>query len=184
MSWNPLTQAVDYVKLAGQRTPGIAELQGFDSPRRWDVRRGYALSGSTLVFRGVGLAERGKLVIRLYTEQDWEDWHAFAPLLQRPPIGERARALDISHPITEELGIRSVVVSNVSQPMQTGDGEWTIEVALLEHRRPQLQLARTEGSAERTTDPVDQTIERLSGIVQAGGEGDVLQALAPITGGA
>jgi hypothetical protein len=185
MPWNPLTQSVDFVLLAGQRTPGIAELQGFDSPRHWDVRRGYAQTGATTVFRGIGVAERGKLVIRLYTEQDWEDWDAFLPLLKRPPIGSHSKALDISHPFTEALGIRAVVVSNVSQPVQTDSGEWTIEVALIEHRRPQVQLARTDGSQEGTEvgDPVLQTLTSLNRIAENGGDGDLGAALAPILNG-
>lgn len=182
MTWNPLTEPVNHVILAGQRSPGIAELQGFSSPRRWDERRGYALSGATLVFRGVGLAH-GKLLLRLYTPQDWDDWSTFSTLVQRPPLGERARAMDISHPILEALGVRSVVVEDVKQPTETGTGgEYTIEISLIEHRRLQITPARTEGSEDQPTDPVDRTIGNLEAIVQNGGEGDVLQALAGLDG--
>lgn len=165
MTWDPITDPVDYVMLAGRRTPGLAELTGFASPRRWDERRGYALSGSTVVFRGIGLA-RGKLVIRLYSEQDWADWHAFAPVVQRPPPMERPRALEIVHPITEGLGVRAVVVEDVTQPTQTGHGEWTIEITLLEFRRPTIALAVPDAAQEQPVDPVDRYIEQLTGQVQ------------------
>lgn len=150
---NPIAEPVDYVILAGQRSPGIADLVGWRSPRHWDERRGYGLSGATLRFRGVGLA-RGKLILRLTTEQDWADWEAFAPLVQRPPIGERAHALDISHPILEGLGVRSVVVEDLGQPTQDDRGVWTIEIALIEYRRPVIQLSTPDGA---TTTPEPQT---------------------------
>jgi hypothetical protein len=181
MTWNPLEQPQDYALLGGQRTPGLCDLRDADSPRRIDERRGYGLSGATAIYRGIALSNF-KMLLRLYTVDDWEAWHTFSPTVQRPPSGQRARALDISHPLTEELGIRSVMVENVKQPTQTGDGEWTIEISLKEYRRPVRQLVRLEGS-QASNDPVDRTIEALSGIVQAGGEGDVAQALAPILGG-
>lgn len=153
MTWNPIAEPVDFVILAGQRTPGIAEVQGFRSPRNWDERRGYGLSGATLRFRGVGLAS-GKLIIRLTTEQDWADWEAFAPVVKRPPVGERAHALDISHPILEQLDIRAVVVTDVAQPEQDDKGVWTITIELKEYRRPVIQLSTPDGAA---TTPEPQT---------------------------
>lgn len=167
MTWNPISEPQDFVLLAGQRTPGLAELTGFDSSRRWHVRKGYGLSGATVVFRGIDLAEKGKLLIRLTTEEDWADWEAFAPLVQRPPIGERARALDISHPITDGLGIRSVVVKNVHQPTQTGDGEWTITIELIEYRRPEYALARPEGSEAQELDAAERQMAVNSTTIMA-----------------
>lgn len=175
MTFNPISAPIDYVVLAGRRSPGLAELQGFSSPRRWDERRGYALSGGTLIFRGVGLA-RGKLLLRLLSEQDFEDWRAWSELVQRPPLGERARALDISHPILEDLGIRSVVVEDVKQPTQSADGEWLVEIALIEYRRPLLALSRPDGSEDRPPEPADEAeraIQTLTGalnrVAQGGG---------------
>jgi hypothetical protein len=175
MSFDPLRSPIDYVVLAGRRSPGLAELQGFSSPRRWDERRGYALSGGTLVFRGIGLS-RGKLLLRLLSEQDFEDWRAWSEIVQRPPLGERARSLEIQHPILEDLGIRAVVVEDVKQPAQTADGEWTVEIALIEWRRPQLALSRPDSSEDRPpepADPAERALQTLTGAlsrVAAGGE--------------
>lgn len=167
MSWNPISEPVDFVILAGQRTPGIAEVQGFHSPRQWDERKGYGLSGATLRYRGIGLA-KGKLIIRLTTEQDWADWHDFAPVVKRPPVGERAHALDISHPLLEQLDIRAVVVEDVGQPTQDDRGTWTIVIELKEYRKPVVQLSTPDGAA---TTPEPQTegqriIQRLTAQVQ------------------
>jgi len=181
VTFQPLTEAIDYVLLAGRRSPGIAEIVDASSPRRWDERRGYALSGATLIFRGVGLA-RWKLVLRLYTDQDWEDWHSWRELVQRPPLGERARHLEIVHPILEDLGVSACAVAELKQPTQGEAGEWIIEIAMIEYRVPTIALSEPEGAQDRPTDPVDRTIEALSGIVQNGGDGDVLGALANLGG--
>lgn len=167
MTFDPIRNPVDVVFLGGERTPGIATIEGAGSPRRWDERRGYGLSGGTLVFRGVGLAQF-KIILRLYTSQDFADWESFAPVVQRPPLGERARALDISHPITDALGIRSVVIEDVKAPALTHEsGEWTVEIAVREYRRPLPALSVPAGSqATPATDPVDQEIERLAAQVQ------------------
>ena len=117
------------------------------------------------MYRGIGLAHF-KLMLRLYTTEDWNAWHEWKSVVQRAPLGERPRALEIEHPQLADLGITSVVVEDVLQPVQTGDGEWTIEVKLAEFRRPEFTLTRPEGSQDRPTDPVDQYIEQLSGQVQ------------------
>lgn len=214
MTFQPLTEPIDYVLLAGQRSPGICDVLAADSPRRWDERRGYGLSGATLVYRGAGLSHP-RLMLRLYTDQDWADWHAWGTLVMREPwpdaaaierrarqaeatqqelsdlqqaiavnpsLGNdsavtnrlstlssrstttpltalrRPRALDIWHPILEDLGITSVVVENTLQPVQTGNGEWTIEVRLIEHRAPVFALARPEGSEDAPRDRFEEAI--------------------------
>lgn len=161
MTFNPITSPVDYILLANRRSPGLATINAADSPRRWDERRGYAFSGGRVVFRGIGIS-RPILTLRLYTEEDWTGWHEWKTLVSRPPIGERAHALDIWHPILEDLDINSVVVEKVLQPKQTADGEWSIDIKFIEYRVPVPMLAVAEGSVERPGDPVDRYIEELT----------------------
>jgi hypothetical protein len=163
MTWSPLEQPQDFVVLGGRKTPGIATLEGFSSPRRWDERRGPGLTGATLRFMGVGLA-KGTLRLLLTTEEDWDDWEAFAPVVQRPPIGHRATHLQIEHPQLELLGIRAVAVEDVSQPTPIDDtGLWEIEIALLEYRAPQPALSTPAGAAnEEPEDPLDRRIAELT----------------------
>lgn len=165
MAWDPLSSPVDYFLLANQKSPGIAELVGASSPRKWDERGGYGLSGSTVVFRGVGLS-RFSFKIRLYTEQDWSDWFAWKPLVDRPPLGERPKALGISYPLLEQLGVTAVVVEEVSQAEQTNPGEWTITIKFIEFRKPKVALAKPEGAKATPADPVDVVIEQLSNQVK------------------
>jgi hypothetical protein len=147
-SWSPLEQPVDFATVGGRRTPGLCDIEGAGSPRRWDERRGYGLSGATLVYRGLALASF-TTKLRLYSPEDWQAWHDFAPVVSRPPTGERAQALDIVHPILEEVGIRSAVVEDVLAPRQTGEGEWTVEIRWKEFRRPEVTVTPVTTSSVR-----------------------------------
>lgn len=149
-NWNPIDEPIDTVLIAGEKTPGIAEIEDAGSPRDWDERRGRGLSGASLVYGGLPLAPF-KILLRLYTVRDWAAWHAFAPRVQRPPTGERGQALDITHPILEEVGITSFVVTNLLAPKQTRDGEWTIEIQCQEYRAPAPALTTIDSSSDSTT---------------------------------
>jgi len=166
MTFNPELAPVDYILLANRRSPGLAVVNAASSPRKWDERKGYALSGARVIFRGIGLA-RPIVTLRFLSSQDWLDWHAWRDLVQRPPLGVRARALDIWHPILEDLGIVSVVVEDVLQPKQVADGEWNVDIKFIEYRRPVFTLESIGSSQERSTDPVDRYIEALTSQVQA-----------------
>ena len=166
MSFSPLDKPVDKATIGGQLTPGICEIVGADSPRAWDELNGYGLSGARLRFHGVKLSHFS-IKFRLYTTQDWEDWHVFRPLVHRPPLGRYQRSLDIAHPILEDLGIGSIVIENVLAPDQTDHGEWTIELKVIEFRTPKHTMAKPEGSTATPVDPMEQKISaRLDRFVE------------------
>lgn len=158
MSWNPLTQSQDFVTLGGRRTPGLAEVVGAGSPRRWDERESYGVAGALVVYYGLKLSHFSVLV-RLITDQDWLDWYAFKPLVDKKPLGRRQGPLDIAHPITAGCGIHSVVVEDVLQPDQIEDGIWQVEIKLIEYRAPVSALAKAEGAEATPADPEDAIIE-------------------------
>lgn len=161
MTWDPITVPIDYALLGGRKTPGLAELVGASALLRWDERKGYGLSGATLVFRGAGLA-KFTLRLRLSSARDWADWHAWKSVVAAPPLGKRARALDIVHPLLADLDITAVVVSEVLQPEQVEDGVWKIDIKLLQWRKPKVSLAKPESAQATPVDPVDRIIEQLS----------------------
>lgn len=178
MTFNPLSDPVDYILLSGVRSPGLAVLSGAGSPRGWDERRGYGLTGSTLIFRGNRLS-RFACTLRLFTDEHWAEWEDFKDLVQRPPVGERDRAMDIWHPILVDLEINSVVVENVAQPIREGESNiWKIDIKFIEFRRPEFALSQPEGSESEDNDPNSRRIEALTAIVENDGEGSILQALA------
>jgi len=163
---DPITLPCDYVVLDKTRkTPGLCEIVGASSPRNWEERPGYATAGAWLIFRGNKLAAF-ELKIRLYTPEDFAEWADLLPLLLRPPQGKRPSALEIWHPFLEQLQIKSVVVEDVSAPVQTDDGEWTVSVKLKEYRKPKFALAKPESSSAPPEDPVEKYIEALTKQVQ------------------
>lgn len=157
MAWDPLSSPVDFIKLAGQKSPGLAEVLGGASPRKWDERGGYGLSGSTLVFRGVGLA-KFQVKVKLYTVEHWNAWRAWKPLVSKPPLGTRPKAQDIWHPLLEEIEVKAAVVEEVSQPEQTGDGEWTVTIKFIEFRKPKVSLAKPDGAKATPADPIETNV--------------------------
>lgn len=157
MTFDPIRNPVDYIILAGERSPGIAEVHGASSPRRWDERKGYAQSGARVVFRGVGLS-RFRVTLKLLTAEDWDGWHEWRNVVQRPPVGERARAKDIWHPILEDLGITSAVVEDVLQPEQDDKGEWIAEVRFIEYRAPVPRIESIRSSEREELTGLDREI--------------------------
>jgi hypothetical protein len=165
-NWNPLDEPTDKVIMAHKPTPGLADIVGANSPRDWDEMRGYALSGARLRFRGIKLCHFS-VKLRLYTTQDFDDWLAFKPIVDKPPLGRLPRAIDVSHPILIERGIGAAVVEDLIGPDQTDDGEWTIEIKLIEFRKPKRTISTPEASAATPVDPIDQRIgDRAAQIAQ------------------
>lgn len=166
MSWNPLDNPQDFVFIDGKKTPGIAEVVGGNSPRKWDERQGYGLSGATLVFTGNQLSEF-EIKLKLVTPQDWEDWLIFKSTVDRTPNGKRPLALTVVHPWLQDLGIISAVVLDVSQPSQEDDGIWIVSIKMKQFRKVKLQLAKPDAAAPtQPEDPVDKQIVALANQLQ------------------
>lgn len=171
MAFDPITSPIDTIELDGKKSPGLADIVGASSLREWIERGGYALTGGFSVFKKRKLAHFS-VRIRLYTAQDWADWHAWRPLVDRIPTkrgGQQPASgyLRIAHPILEDLDIKACGVEKVSQPEQTADGEWTITIDFIEFRSPKLTLATPEATKPVPIDPVEQEIKDLSGQNQA-----------------
>lgn len=143
-TFDPYASPVDYVLLGGQRSPGIADIVDADRLRRLHERRGFALSGATVRDQGAQLVHF-KVRLRFYTSDDFDLYDTWRQLLDRPP-GRSTNALDFSHPITDLVGITSVIPERIGQPVQTADGEWTVEIGFCEYRNPQPALDAVQGS--------------------------------------
>lgn len=160
--WNPLTEPQDWVDFAGIQSPGIADIVGASTPRSWDERDSYAVAGAFLVYHGKKLSHFS-VKLRLYTPEDWDGWWALQPILAvLPRRGTRAKAIDITHPLLAAVGIRSVVVEDILQPEQTADGEWTIEIKLIEFRAPVIAAVKADGAKATPADPEDAQLEALN----------------------
>lgn len=162
-AWNPIERPCDHIVLADKRSPGIAEIVGASSPRQWDEREGFGLSGAWLVYKGRGLA-RFSVRIKLLTVDDWNAWAAFRPLVDAYPkrrhaSGKDSGALKIWHPYLEQLDIRAVAVLEVLQPVLSDDGEAIVEIRFLEYRHPKIALAKP-GAADAgpEPDPIEENV--------------------------
>jgi hypothetical protein len=152
MAFDPEATPIDFVLLTGKRSPGIATLEGVSRPRKWDEIVGYGYSGGFSVYRGQRLCHF-KLHLDLVTEQDWVDWYAWRPILDRPPARQRPKALTIWHPWLVDAGIKSCVVEDDSQPVMTEPGIWRVTIPLLEFRAPKRVLAKPDASTNNPAAP-------------------------------
>lgn len=129
----------DWIYLGGQRSPGLAVVKGAGSPRNWDIRAGYGMTGAFVVFTGQGLA-KFDVDIFAWEKEHFDDWKKFARrVLMAPSVGLRPRSLPISHPTLNAppLSILQVVVEDVTQWEQgSDDGLWACTIKLIEYREP------------------------------------------------
>lgn len=163
-TWNPIDAPTDRCLIGGVLSPGVCEVQGASAPRKWEEKAGYAMTGAILVYRGIALA-RFTLVFRLYTTEHWEEWARVRPMLLKAPVGQISelegagigliptRALDVDHPLLNEVNISHMVVEEVGAPEQTEDGVWTIQVKCIEWRRIGRGIGKPDGSQANETDP-------------------------------
>ena len=162
MAWDPYNDPVNYIVLAGRRSSGLADVAGAGTPRNWEERKGYGFSGATLWFTGLGLANF-TVRLRHYTSEDIAKWHEWKDVVQRPPYGTLPKALDIWHPLLEECGINSVVVTDARQLEQVDDGVWEALIEFRQYRRLKLALAKPEGSTDKPpADPWERKLQELT----------------------
>lgn len=159
MAGNPLRtpELYDTVLLAGVRSPGQCDLTGAHAPRKWDVWRGFGLSGAATVFTGIDI---DKFAVRLtfWEPEQIDEYNAkFAPLLALPPRGKRPKSLDFYHPLASDppIGIRSVGVQDVTQLQQIADGLWAVDILLIPFVQPKPHVAKPIASGDEKPKPQD-----------------------------
>lgn len=163
-AYDPLTNPIDVIRLAGKDSPGLATVViKTGSPRKWDERAGYGVAGSALVYMGRRLAHFD-VELRLYTSEHWRDWAAWKVLVDRPPYGKLPRALDISHPWLAMHDIKAAVVEDVVGPVPIDNGGQLITISFIEWRKltPSPPLKPEAAKPPAAIDPVDKVIENLS----------------------
>jgi len=166
MTWDPIADPVDHILLVGKKSPGIAEVVGASKTSKLKKLEPHYSSKGFVVFRGIANAAFS-VKLRLYSAQDWVDWHTWKPLVLNPP-SRNTDGLSIWHPLLEDLGVRSVLVENVSQPEQTGNGEWTITINFFEFEKPKRQAKAVESAKTRPKpDSVDLVLDQLTNQINA-----------------
>lgn len=161
MPWNPIDSPRDYIVLAGQISPGHADISGAASTRDLAIRQQPFSTGAAILFKRRELATF-TVTIRLYSLQDHIDFSEWRSVVDAIPSERtRAVAIDIWHPLLEQLDIRSCVVKRVGQLVQSGDGSWSVAIDFVESRPlPKPSLAKLEGAKASPVDPIDARIDR------------------------
>lgn len=146
----------DHIDLGPGRSPGLATIVGSGlSPRNWDVRQGYGLSGAWVVYTGDGLAKFA-VQIELWLPEHFLAWKVFSKLcLERPLPGMKPKAQDIKHPLLNmsPFNISSVVVEDVEAFSQDEFGMWTTKISFLQFRAPRPALGKPLASIPSASKP-------------------------------
>jgi len=131
----------DFPRIADKRSPLLTDVSGATSPRHWDEKKGYGLSGATLVYTGDGLA---KPVLRFFAwrPEHFVAWEPFRTIVAKPPSGAKPTAFSIEHPFLAELGIVSVVVEDETMWTQQDAGLYTKDVKLIQWRESKPALGK------------------------------------------
>ena len=150
--WNALPPllggfpAVDTITVCSVPAPGKWTLQKGPRVFGWDIRKGYGLSGATVVPSGDDLVV-AEFLVELWDPSDYALFGAFrSQFLKKAlvsiPGGVAAMALGIDHPELKALGAVSFVVKEVNPLMNDGYGVWSCSVVFLEYRKPLPALSK------------------------------------------
>lgn len=148
---NPLRDEMDWITLAGVKSPGKAIVSGGRRSTGWEEQKGAATSGATLKYNGQGLAEFD-VEIQLWEDSHFLAWDSFRALLKPAPKDPSAPvvALDLRHPFVDELEANSVVLTERTMMEESGDtGLYTVGLKFKEYRKaePVAGVARVGGTA-------------------------------------
>lgn len=135
----------DFVRLAGLRSPGKAEVRGLKLERKWSVPDGWGFSGASAWFIGQQLAQFD-VVFSLWHSAQWPQWHAFVDQVFREPTQGLPTALSMSiqHPIVNMPPFRvvQVVMMACTGWEQDEYGLWTCSTTFLQYRAPKPALLK------------------------------------------
>jgi hypothetical protein len=139
--------AQDYVTIGGLASPGKVTVQQGHSPRPWDIRKGYAMTGATIVPQGDDLATF-TLHFEFWDESDMPLWYAYAACyfdksVRLVPGSNVPKALSIQHPVLQAPPFRvtECVVNDCTTLENDGTGLWSCDVLCTQYRKPKPALA-------------------------------------------
>lgn len=170
MSGELITNPVDYIVLAGARSPGIAVVSGAKRKFDYQVNQPKFMDGARILYANRPLITFD-VTLQLCDLDDLVALEAWRPIVDAVPTPRKpARALDIIHPLLTPLQIKKVLVEEVGQLTQSDLGMWSMVIRFLEWRgMPTQALSKVTESKAAPLDPVEkqiltnsQEIQRLS----------------------
>lgn len=148
----------DTITVAGAPAPGKWTLLRAPKIYGWDVRKGYALQGATVVPTGDDLVS-ARFLVEIWTAADYVLFQVFrAAYLKKQlvsvagsPIG---LAIGIDHPELKALGATSFVPKEVNPLINDGFGVGMAEVEFLQFRPAQPALGKPDAAIPDAAPPV------------------------------
>ncbi len=123
------------IAIGGNQLPGIiVSINGAERPEQWDVQKGTAASGATIVWKGTTIADGIEILIALPFVDDFGEIYDVVAQL-RPKLGTKPPSFSIINAIINFNGITQVSMKNIGQPTWVpGAGYWTVKLSLVEYR--------------------------------------------------
>lgn len=150
MPANPLLDDFDSFYLVGQRAPGQAFVTSPTKPQNWDEQKGQGTGGSTLTYGGPGNAAFD-VRLEMWEPEHFLEWAAFRELVDKPPKGPDGKAvaaMEARHPVVDDLGCNSVVVTERTGLVALDDtGKWGVTIKFKQWRKPVPVLGNSKASA-------------------------------------
>lgn len=128
---DPNENPFDTVILGGDYLPGLASVGKPKRVWKWDKKEAPGTAGDSITYRGSRLVD---FVIKLtfWEPEQVDEWDSKSPGL----IPDGKKALDIIHPTTDRLKVRSVVIAEIVELYPNGDGSWSVEIGVDEYKPP------------------------------------------------
>lgn len=166
MPFNPVRNPVDVLILEDKPSPGICVIRNAKLIREWAEAGGHGQTGGFSRFKKTKLAHP-VAEFRLYSDEDWDAWHEWSPMIYRLPrrgagaAGKTGGYLRCQHPILEDAKITALGVEEIASPVQVEDGVWEIVVQFIQFHTPTTTLAKPEATKSQPVDPYEAEIAAL-----------------------
>jgi hypothetical protein len=153
--------AQDYVTIGGDKSPGKSVIFDVHTPRPWDIRKGYALTGATIVPQGDDLGTF-KIRFEFWSGADVPAWYAFAAKyfdksVRLVPGSNKPKALSILHPMLSAPPVRitACVVDDATglEPDDDGLGGYHATVSFIQYRAPKPALSPPDAAIPPAANP-------------------------------
>src|SRR5215472_1442496 len=144
----------DIVLLGVNRVPnpGLARVHAWKRAHEWDIKKGKGAQGGTITYVGRPPA-KGTITYQLWTAAHFFQWEQYRALFLYDPTKQTFQAVAIDHPSLADIGVKSVVVENISNIVHEGDGLFSLEVDFIEYFPPPKANATATPTGSPTKGP-------------------------------
>lgn len=107
----------DTCRLQGVHVPGLVRVSIDSKPRRVQNKKQNGADGGTPTFRGLDTAKLTVSVV-IWTPDQLSLWDSMLPIIFPNPNKDvnKLSAIDISHPATQQRGIKSIIIEDILGP--------------------------------------------------------------------